>query len=56
MKLTDEEYKKIVIEVAIKISPILVKAKPDSFVAAENIAIYARDIADAVESILKQYD
>ncbi|MGN7705301.1 hypothetical protein [Chryseobacterium sp. 22543] len=50
--LTDEEFKKLVIEIAIKISPILVKKKPDSWSAAENIAIYSRDIAEAVRSIL----
>ncbi|MET3538722.1 hypothetical protein [Chryseobacterium limigenitum] len=50
--LTDEEFKKLVIEIAIKISPILVEKKPDSWSAAENIAIYSKDIAEAVRSIL----
>lgn len=52
-KLTPEEYKKLVIEITVKISPLLIEKKPDSVSAAENIALYARDIADAVESILK---
>lgn len=53
-KLTKDEYKKIVIEVAIKISPLLIKKKPDSLSAAENISLYARDIADAVEFIINE--
>ena len=53
LKLNEKEYKELIIQVAIKISPILVKKKPDSVSAGENIAIYARDIADAVDSVLK---
>lgn len=53
-ELTKEEYKKLVMEIAVSISPFLIKRKPDSISAAEHISIYARDIADAVEHILKQ--
>lgn len=53
-KLTPEEYKKLVIDITVKISPLLIEKKPDSVSAAENIALYATDIADAVESILKK--
>jgi hypothetical protein len=51
--LTKDEYKKLVIDVAIAVSPLLIERKPDSVVAGEHIALYARDIADAVEHILK---
>ncbi|MBR9847602.1 MAG: hypothetical protein GYB35_16540 [Algicola sp.] len=53
LKLNEEEYKELIIQVAIKISPILVKKKPDSVSAGQNIAIYARDIADSVDSVLR---
>lgn len=51
--LTDAEYKKLVIDITLSISASLIERKPDSASAAENIALYARDIADAVDSILK---
>ena len=51
-KLTAEEYKKLVMDVAIKISPEIVKIKENSELASEAIALYARDIAGAVKSIL----
>lgn len=54
VKLNEKEYKDLIIQVAIKISPILVQKKPDSISAGENIAIYARDIADAVDCVLKR--
>ncbi|MFH4966538.1 hypothetical protein V8G69_16170 [Gaetbulibacter sp. M235] len=54
IKLTPEEYKDLVVKIAIKISPILVKIKPDSLSAGEHIALYAKDIADAVEVVLKK--
>lgn len=51
-KLTEEEYKKLVIDIAIKISPEIVKIKANSDLASEAIALYAKDIADAVKSII----
>lgn len=56
--LTKEEYKKLVIDVAIKISPVLIESsKSGSVLTGENISLYARDIADSVELVIKQkYD
>jgi len=53
LKLNEKEYKDLIIQIAIKISPILVTKKPNSVSAGENIAIYARDITDAVDSVLR---
>lgn len=52
--LTTEEYKKLIIDVAIQISPVLVKIKPDSITAGEHIALYARDIAESIDANLKK--
>lgn len=51
-KLTKEEYKKLVIDLAIKISPIIIEKKETSDIASITIAQYAKDIADAVSDIL----
>ncbi|MEO2061897.1 MAG: hypothetical protein ABGW97_02855 [Christiangramia sp.] len=51
LNLSEKEYKELIIEISKRISPELVKVKPDSISAGENIAIYARDIADAVNSV-----
>lgn len=52
-KLTEKEYKNLVIQVAIQISPILIDKKgATSDVTGESVALYARDIADAVDEVL----
>jgi len=53
-ELTKEECKQLVMKVAVAVSPLLVEKKSDSMSAAKHIALYATDIADAVESILKK--
>lgn len=54
-KLTNEEYKQLVMSIAIEISPKLIEIKKEgSDIAATHIALYARDIADAVDSILRE--
>tara|TARA_R100000789_G_scaffold53867_1_gene52867 strand:+ start:494 stop:688 length:195 start_codon:yes stop_codon:yes gene_type:complete len=51
--LTPEEFKKLVIDVAVKISPTIVKNSLNSDDASSNIALNSYHIADAVNSILK---
>ena len=53
-KLTKEEYKNLVTNVAIQISPILIEKKATSDVASITIAKYAVDIADAVNDVLNK--
>ena len=36
LKLSDKEYKDLIIEISIKISPVLVTKKPDSFSRREH--------------------
>ncbi len=51
-ELTKEEYKKLVTDIAVKISPIVIKKGKDSVNDALVIAQYAIDIADAVSDKL----
>jgi|GEM_PF-5339307 len=51
-ELTNEDFKKLVCEIAIKISPLLIKKKEGKD-PENDIALYAYDIADAVRSVLK---
>ena len=54
-KLSEAEYKQLIMEVAIKISPTLIhKERMNSAHTAESISLYARDIADAVELVINQ--
>lgn len=51
--LSEQERKKLIIDLSIKIAPELIKHKNNSEGASTTIALYANDIADAVNSILK---
>jgi hypothetical protein len=53
IKLSEKEYKKLVIEIAVNISPIMLDKKSDSISAAERIALFAKDIANAVNLVLE---
>lgn len=54
-KLSESEYKKLIMKVAIKISPTLIhKDKMNSSHTGESISSYARNIADAVELVINQ--
>lgn len=53
MELTDQEFKKLVLKVAVKIAPTLVKESTSSDAASDLVATYSYHIADAVKSILK---
>lgn len=53
MKLTEQEYKDLIIAVATAISPVMVANPPEYNTVAENVAIKARDIADAVDQVLQ---
>lgn len=57
IELTKEEYKQLVIDVAIKISPKIVDLEEvkNSEQAGNTVALYARDIAMAVDSVLKDW-
>lgn len=52
--LTREEKKKLTMDVAVSIAPSIINASlgSDSFKASDAVATYARDIVDAVNSIL----
>jgi hypothetical protein len=51
-KLSEKEFKKLVIDVAKNISPVLVQKGNDPIMDAENIAIYSKQIANSVNAIL----
>jgi len=51
-KLSEKEFKKLIIEVAINISPVLVKNQNDTVFNADKIALYAKEIAVAVNHVL----
>lgn len=53
MKLTEQEYKDLIMSVATAISPTIVANPPEYNTVAENVAIQARDIADAVNQALE---
>lgn len=52
-KLSEKEYKDLVIKIAIKISPVLVVQELEHLTSGENIAIKAGQIADAVGLVLE---
>lgn len=53
-KLSDQEYKQLVIDVAIAISPKIIQLKNStSDVVGATVALYARDIAEAVDAVLR---
>jgi hypothetical protein len=52
--LTQKEKKKLTIDAALRIAPNIIRFKSgDSFQIADTVAVFARDIVDAVDSILK---
>ncbi|MHB0754821.1 hypothetical protein [Polaribacter sp. M15] len=51
-KLSEKEYKKLVIDIAKNISPVLVQRENDVVFNAENIALQAKQIATAVNEVL----
>ena len=53
IKLSEKEYKKLVIKIAVNISPVMLDKKSDSISAAEHIALFAKDIANAVNLVLE---
>ena len=53
MELTDQEFKKLVLKVAVKIAPKFVNESTNSDDASTLVATYSFHIADAVKSILK---
>lgn len=53
IQLSEKEYKKLVIEIAVNISPLILDKKLDSIYAAERIALFAIDIANAVNLVLE---
>ncbi|WP_439132638.1 hypothetical protein [Polaribacter sp.] len=55
-KLSEKEFKKLVIDVAKNISPVLVQKENDVVTNAENIAFYAKQIAISVNDVLVHKD
>lgn len=53
-KLSEKEFKKLVIEVAKNISPVLVEKDNDIIANANNIASYALQIATSVNTVLTE--
>lgn len=53
IKLSEKEYKKLVIEIAVNISTVILDKKPDCISVAERIARLAKDIAKAVNLVLE---
>ncbi|UAM97378.1 hypothetical protein K8354_13770 [Polaribacter litorisediminis] len=53
-KLSDKEYKKLIIEIAIQISPIVIQRPQNNIAAAEQVASLAKDITDAVNTVLEK--
>ena len=51
--LTDQEFKELVIKVAIKIAPKIIENSKNGDIAADAVATYSYHIAEAVSSILK---
>ncbi|WP_299244127.1 hypothetical protein [uncultured Aquimarina sp.] len=57
-KITDQEYKSLIIDIAKSISPEIIKLKSNSWDAAETVAIYSKNIADEVVRAIEdpEYD
>lgn len=53
-KLTDKEYKKLVIKIAVTISPILIQRHGDIQKAGEQVSLYAKEIANAMKTALEK--
>jgi|AntRauMFilla1563_2_1112583.scaffolds.fasta_scaffold21512_3 hypothetical protein len=53
-KLSDKEYKKLIIEIAVQISPVMIEQKQENIATAKHIALFAKDITDAVNTVLEQ--
>jgi phenylpyruvate tautomerase PptA (4-oxalocrotonate tautomerase family) len=53
-KLSDKEYKKLIIEIAKQISPVVIQRQQDNITAAEQVASLAKDITDAVSAVLEK--
>lgn len=51
-KLSDKEFKKLIIDVAKNISPIIIQRENDPISNAENIALFAKQIATSVNAVL----
>lgn len=51
-KLSDKEFKKLVIDVAKNISPIIIQRGNDPISNAENIALFSKQIATSVNAVL----
>ena len=51
-KLSEKEYKKLIIDISKNISPILVQQGENITTTAENIALYAEQITNAVNKVL----
>jgi len=50
--LTNQERKKLITDLAVKIAPSIIEKSKNSDEASEWIAIYSNSIADALNSIL----
>lgn len=55
-KLSEKEYKKLVIEIAKNISPVLVQNENEVVSNANKIANYAKEIANSVNNVLERKD
>lgn len=53
-KLSDKEYKKLIIEIATQISPVVIQRQQDQSTAAEQVASLSKDITDAVNTVLEK--
>lgn len=51
-KLSDKEFKKLIIDVAKNISPIIIQRENDPISNAENIALFSKQIATSVNAVL----
>lgn len=56
LKLSEKEFKKLVIDVAKNISPVLVQNENDVVSNADSIAAYAKQIATSVNKVLASQD
>ena len=55
IKLSEKDYNKLIIEIALKTSPNLI-GKIATILFANGIAFYTRDTDDPVKTILKKQD
>jgi hypothetical protein len=52
-KLSEKEYKKLVIEIAVNISPVIIEKEQNNISAAEKIASLSKDIAISINKVLE---